>query len=392
MPSSNLSLSHSERGGAYFLRQILLRIFLVCFANSGQSYFLVAGTSHKHKSILLVSQDPSSEIMLRSVDSRTSHIFWSEKRDPDKRWVENMLLSYEIIMFETSDPLSMFTASKQSLSGKVAKLMYISQCTHYILSEHISSEANITKCGPKLFLARQLDMIIAPSTETSDALSLLNVKSMFYPNWTLRKINYKGDFTKLFQQNLMNPFYSHECKAGGIFVSYGSRGGKKARDMGKIRSILRLTRNRGTTAVLCSRLKPNSNSCTNFNICEQCSPKRYFELLKCMRILLLPLNPRGHVQSQLKTESGRGLRTIISAMEQKVHIITADAPYTRDYLLNYSCATLLPQYSSAREYFKHIKSTLRKVHKEVPCDLNYYPHDSSAETALPKLLDIVTAL
>ena len=111
-----------------------------------------------------------------------------------------------------------------------------------------------------------------------------------------------------------------------------------------------------------------------------------------MSILLLPLNPRGSEDSQVQTESGRGLRTIISALEQKVHIITADTPYMRDYLLNYSCATFLPWHSSAREYVKQIQATLTKVHTEDSCEMSYYPHDSSAETALPKLLDIVSAL
>ena len=376
--------------------QVLLSSFLIRFATSGQSYDLAEqGTFHEQESVLLVSQHPDSPIMLRNVDTRTNHIFWSELEvdlASNEQRIEKTLRSYEIIMFETSDPLSIFTATKQTLFGKSAKLMYISQCTHFILSKYASSEINITKCGPNLYTALQLDMIIAPTTEVSNALSRLHMKSMFYPNWSLRKNKQVGVFTQHAPQFYANSFQSRGCKAGGIFVSYGSRGGKRARDMSKIHSILTLTRKHGTNAVLCSHMKPSSNKCELFNICEYCSPNRYIELMKCMRILLLPLSPRGSLDSQVQTESGRGLRTIISALEQKVHIITADTPYMRDYLLNYSCATLLPLHSSAREYFKRIRATLRKVYTGASCEMSYYPHDSSAETALPKLLDIVSAL
>ena len=363
--------------------------FLVGFATSGHShYHTEQGTSHKQGSILLVSQHPNNPIMLRNVDRRTKHIFWSEL-DLSTGWVEKTLRSFEIILFETSDPLSVFTATKRKLFGKTAKLMYISHCTHFILSQYASSEANITKCGPNLYTALQLDMVIAPTTEVSDALSHLDVNSMFYPNWSLQKNEHDVVLMQYNPKIYTNTFHSLECKAGGIFVSYGSRGGKKARDRSKLHSILRITRKQGVNAALCSKLELTSNECELFNICEQCSPNRYIELMKCMHILFIPLNSRG---SKLQTESGRGLRTIISALEQKVRIITADMPYTRDYLMNYSCAKLLPLHSSAREYIKEIKATLKKPHSEDSCKMSYYPHDSSAETALPKLLDIVSAL
>lgn len=102
----------------------------------------------------------------------------------------------------------------------------------------------------------------------------------------------------------------------------------------------------------------------------------YVKVLNCMRILVLPLRPlkmKGNGR-----ESGRGLRTIISGLEHGVTIITTDTPYTRDYLLNYNCATLLPKSASAQEYWKHIGETLtlKKL-----CSLNAYNHSFNAETA-----------
>jgi len=107
-----------------------------------------------------------------------------------------------------------------------------------------------------------------------------------------------------------------------------------------------------------------------------------------MHILLLPLTTRVYLDlSQI--ESGRGLRAIISALEQKVQIITADTPYTRDYLSNYSCAYLLPQHSSAKSYHDQILATLKKGWNENSCKLSPFSHDFRAETALPKLIDII---
>ena len=101
----------------------------------------------------------------------------------------------------------------------------------------------------------------------------------------------------------------------------------------------------------------------------------------------MPLHPNWNSRAR---ESGRGLRTIISGLEHGVTIITTDTPYTRDYLLNYKCATLLPESASAQEYWKHIREALRLDSKKL-CSLNAYNHSFNAERALPQLLDMLTS-
>ena len=207
---------------------------------------------------------------------------------------------------------------------------------------------------------------------------------MFYPNWSLRKVgNADGGNLKLNTQNYMSLGQLHSCEKGGIFVSYGSRGGRKARDMRKVNNVLRLAK-KGINSALCAYEK--ARSCELFRICEQCSPERYVQLLKCMGILLLPLG----TDVSSKIESGRGLRTIISALEHRVNIITGSTPYTRDYLSNYTCATLLPINASAKYYLQQVRSTLEKRRTRKLCILSEYPHDFRAETALPNLLDMLS--
>ena len=320
--------------------------------------------------ILLISGSRSSSNMLTARDKRTKNIFWDEV---EERNTTNLLASsYDLVVSEVSKPLLLL------LKVSKARLVYVSPCTHFVLPMSASGRHDITACGPKLSVARKLDMVLTLSTETASALVKLGVKAKFYPNWSFHSYNFKYPQV----ENLV----SQNCHGRGIFVSFGSSGGRKSRDMHKMRKIIKMANSHDVTSAICT-YHASPVICKYFDICEHCDETRYIEVLKCMRILVLPLHP---LQNSPVRESGRGLRTIISGLENGVTIITTDTPYMRDYLSNYNCAFLLPESASAKEYWKYIQEALRSVNTKL-CSLNAYNHSFNAETALPRLLDMLTS-
>ena len=170
----------------------------------------------KSVNILLISKSSNNELMLNTRDKRTEHIFWDQVDETNTTNIAEIISPYELVVSEISEPLSLL------LKVSKAKLVYISACTHFVLpAVRASNGRDITACGPKLYIARKLDMVITLSTETAHALVKLGVRAKFYPNWSVHNYDYRGTSTKV------EKLVSKNCHGRGIFFAYGSKGGKR---------------------------------------------------------------------------------------------------------------------------------------------------------------------